>query len=148
MAIRVPSRTRQRAYGYVEATSGIVRLACPVLVSPSANATLTATDSVTLEWSAMDDADQYHVYLWESDSEEPDAPNVTTQDTSYDFGGLSEDTTYSWKVLATNGQATSTGCGAREFTTANVLLFLLINENSGAVLLTEGGFGTLLQEDT
>ena len=89
----------------------------PVLVSPvnnSANQQLTPT----LSWNAVTGADSYKVQI----SDEPGfltfiIDEVGVTETSFDITGLSNDTQYYWRVLATNSAGDSNWSAAFNFTT-------------------------------
>lgn len=139
MAIRVPSRTRLRKYGYVERGDadggGALGPACPVLIYPAQNG-LVATATPTLTWNAVDGATSYNLYLWLDGEEPPAVPvNVTTtsQQVVVEFGY-----DYHWRVTAVNDFGESSGCtygelfpdlqdgqsGHKDFETAEAFIYL------------------------
>ena len=70
------------------------------LVSPANGATGQSQEG-TLRWNESDNADSYDVYL---DTNNPPTTKVSADqsDTSYSYIGLSQSTTYYWKVVAKN----------------------------------------------
>lgn len=112
MAIRVPSATTQRAYGYVEGRA----LACPVQLQPTSGTTLPTSTSATLEWGAVVNAKTYRVYLWEASEVEPAAYTAETASTTYTASGLVPGATYRWRVTAFSVFGASSGCGDGSFT--------------------------------
>lgn len=115
MAIRVPSRTRQRRFGYVHLTP----LVCPVLSSPADEATVAGQTSATLSWAQTDGATSYNVYVWATAGSEPSSPTANTTSLTYNATGLSAETGYTWRVNPLRGTDEKTGCEERQFTTAS-----------------------------
>jgi hypothetical protein len=74
----------------------------PILVSPEDGATGVSTDPA-LEWNAIDGAETYRVQVAE---DEEFGELVTDQDgitgTEFELGGLDYESTYYWRVRATN----------------------------------------------
>ena len=99
-------------------------LATPVIPeSPSDGAQLTSTSKVTLEWEALDDADEYEINLYRYCAECPDeklaisVPNST--DTCAIISGLDAGTLYYWQVRVALGEPfLSKWSELWEFTTA------------------------------
>ncbi len=95
------------------------------LVYPQNGASDIDTPSVTFQWQRSIGADRYHIVV----AADPELKNVVAEDyiyeTNYTPGGLSENSTYYWKVWAENESARggdvweSTGV-AYMFTTAKV----------------------------
>lgn len=110
MAIRVPSRTRQRPYGYVNRYS----IACPLLTTPDDEE--VTENSVTLVWGGVTGAAVYYVYVWAD--EESDVPLASTSATSYELSGLTPGVAYTWRITAENHRGESDGCGTRTFEVA------------------------------
>lgn len=109
MAIRVPSRTKQRRYGHVRIRDAT---ACPLLIQPESDAELTA--SVNFSWGSVDGASEYNFYLWAAGNAEPEP--VVLQGTEYAVDGLECGSTYRWKVTSVNADGLeSSGCQPREF---------------------------------
>lgn len=78
-----------------------------------ANGSIVQDTSLQLAWTGGDadagDAVKYNVYL---DTTYPPTTKVTSQpqtDTSYNMSGLSRNTSYYWRVVATDGKATTQG---------------------------------------
>lgn len=111
MAIRVPSRTRQRAYGYVQAGGP----ACPVLQEPE-NQGIADSATPTLRWSAVPGAVTYNIYIWQEDETEPDP--ISIADTAYVATGLTRGLTYRWRATAVNEKGESSNCSYGNFGTA------------------------------
>lgn len=80
------------------------------LLAPSNGAT-TVPLSGTLRWNTSSNAVNYDVYL---DQNNPPTTVVSSNqtDTSFAYGGLSNNTQYFWKVVAKNGVLTTTSTGA------------------------------------
>ena len=111
MAIRVPSRTRQRKYGYVERGDGDNSddprfIGCPTLIAPENDAFVLQT-TATLVWSSVEGATSYNVYFWEEGDPEPAPINMTgnSYDVDVEYG-----VTYLWRVTAVNDFGESSGC--------------------------------------
>jgi hypothetical protein len=86
----------------------------PSTPSPSNGATRVST-SPTLSWAATSNTDSYDVYFGTS-SNPPYVGNTTN--TSYPRSGLSNSTTYHWKIVAKNNCDKSTSGSVWAFTTA------------------------------
>lgn len=129
MAIRVPSRTRQRAYGYV----AMGQLSCPVLISPADAAVLQAEGvdpiDVELEWGAVDGAASYHVYL--STNGSALTLVATTSETTHTLSDLALNGSYSWRIIAANPLRESSGCGTRSFSTLPAATIVEIFDEPG-----------------
>lgn len=101
--------------------------------SPSDGATDVSTGT-TLSWSAASSATSYDVYFGTSVSP-PYKANTTS--TEYNLGGLNQDTTYYWKIVAKNS------CGSAEgpvwtFTTIQ-LPTIAFSPSSFSFTATQGG---------
>lgn len=125
MAIRVPSRTKQRRYGFVRVPPVVVPPepepeppVCPVLSSPLNGSTLETQTTATLQWEAVAGADTYNVYIWITAGVEPDQPTANVAVLTYEASDLIAETGYSWKITAVSDGLESEGCGARTFSTA------------------------------
>ena len=72
--------------------------------------------SGTLTWNSADNATTYDVYM---DTNNPPTTKVSAAQagTSYSYSGLSYNTTYYWKVVATNGAGNTTCNNIFSFTT-------------------------------
>lgn len=125
-------------------TTNLPLPACPLLISPEDGAEDINQTSVDFEWGQVADATSYQLFIWPQSEAKPLAPAVTQAGTTYTAENLQSLTDYRWQVIAVNATGESFGCGFREFLTLPE--FLLINEDDDAVLLTEGGDGTLLVE--
>ena len=81
---------------------------------PAATGMMPAADSVithggvALRWQAVEGADGYRVYLWDSESTMPTMPTHTTSNTYWNVPTYENRHTYSWKVEAYNSCDTST----------------------------------------
>lgn len=104
MAIRVPSKTQQRRYGYVE--RGLPVAACPVILEPISGS-VTAQASVSFRWNAVSGATSYNIYVWLATDNEPQPVNVSGVEyqTTLSLGA-----TYRWRVTAVNDYGESSGC--------------------------------------
>lgn len=101
----------------------------PSLVSPSSGATLTGT-SVTLDWNSSDGSPtpSYEVQLDTNSSFS--SPNTKTPSgTQQSYSGLSDQTTYYWRVRATNSEGTSGWSSTRSFTVDLPLTALISGPN-------------------
>ena len=90
----------------------------PILVTPSDNSTDLSTTQVTLHWTCNDpdnDALTYTIYF--SESTPPSEYQLTTNN-SYDVFSLKPETTYYWKIKASDGEYSSESSIWR-FTTAS-----------------------------
>ncbi len=89
----------------------------PVLISPSNNSTNESL-TPTLSWNTVNDADSYKVQLSDDAGFSTfiiDQSGVT--ETSLDITGLTNDTQYYWRVLATNSAGDSEWSTPFNFTT-------------------------------
>ncbi len=89
----------------------------PVLISPSNNSTNQSLNP-TLSWNAVNGADSYKVQL----SDDAGFSNIVFEQldittSSVDITGLSNDTQYYWRVLATNSAGDSNWSAPFNFTT-------------------------------
>jgi hypothetical protein len=97
--------------------SAVVPPAAPALTSPSNGATAVAINP-TLNWASSTGATSYGVQVSTSPSFTSTVVNQTgITTTSYAVSGLSNNTTYYWRVNATNAAGTSAWSGSRSFTT-------------------------------
>jgi hypothetical protein len=86
---------------------------CAINPSPPDGTTSVST-SPTLSWPSVSGATSYDVYFGAGSS----PPYVTnTAGTSYAPGGLSQNTTYYWRIAPKNGSGTAGGCPVWSFTT-------------------------------
>ncbi len=90
---------------------------CPILSSPANLSTLDSPDSVTLSWGEVEDAEEYQVFLWPSEEEQPEEPTAVVTETEYEATGLDAETSYSWRIISVNIFGEATGCGTRTFNT-------------------------------
>lgn len=72
---------------------------CPTLTAPADGAVVEASGSVTLTWEAMSGVTSYDVYVNNVRVDQ----NV--QNTSYQYSGLVDGTTYTWKVVPAGANA-------------------------------------------
>ena len=98
-------------------TTIIAAPAAPVLVSP-ASASTGVSGTPTLSWNASATAASYTVEVSANAGFSPDIINQTgVAATSYVAGGLSANTTYYWRVSATNAGGAGSASSAFSFTT-------------------------------
>ena len=82
---------------------------------PAATGMMPAADSVithggvALRWNAVEGADGYRVFLWDSESTMPTMPTHTTSNTYWNVPTYENRHTYSWKVEAYNPCDTTAG---------------------------------------
>lgn len=131
----------KNAYGTTDATSSpwsfntiIAPPAAFSLLSPS-NGAINQSVSGSLSWEVSSNATGYDVYL---DVNNPPNIKVSSEqsDTSYDYSGLLNNTTYYWKVVAKNFiDSTVASDSVRSFTTivAAPSTFLLASPSDGAI---------------
>ncbi|MBU0475278.1 MAG: hypothetical protein KKF62_14085 [Bacteroidetes bacterium] len=108
--------------------------AAPILATPSNNSSGTGT-TPTLTWNASSGADSYGL---EVSSDEQFANIITNQTgittTSYALSGLSNQTTYYWRVNATNNSGSSSWSNVFNFntSTSTSTATTLVSPNNGA----------------
>lgn len=86
----------------------------PALVAPTHQATGVST-TVTLEWQASDETDDYVVYL--GTSTPLTNPTTNTTNTQWQATDLQGNTQYFWRVVARDGCNHTSGSEVRSFTT-------------------------------
>jgi len=105
----------------VKTTSGGNVLSSPDLVSPPNESTIQSS-SVTLEWSDVIGATSYHVQVSRDQSFTSLVSDASSLSTShYTIGGLDAQTTYYWRVNATDGITTSSWSDIWKFTVSPLL---------------------------
>lgn len=140
MAIRVPSRTKQRRYGYVRVPEVVPEPpACPLLLSPSDGGTLETQTTATLEWGNVTGS-IYNIYIWATSDPEPASPVDTTSLTEYAASSLSASTSYFWKITSVSNGLESVGCETRTFTTAAEEQGALCDDLPGINAILAGDF--------
>ena len=72
---------------------------CPTLTAPADGAVVEASGSVTLTWGAMSGVTSYDVYVNNARVAQ------SVQNTSYQYSGLVDGTTYTWKVVPAGANA-------------------------------------------
>ncbi len=117
--------------------------AAPALVSPSSGSTNQPT-SLTLSWSASSGATSYRAQVSTNS-----AFSTTVSDqsglasTSSVVSGLSNNTTYFWRVNATNSNGTSGWSSASSFTTVPLMPGVTTNSASGTTANSTLANGTV-----
>ena len=74
-------------------------ICCPTLTAPTDGEVVEASGSVTLTWEAMSDVTSYDVYVNNARVAQSE------QNTSYQYSGLVDGTTYTWKVVPAGANA-------------------------------------------
>lgn len=80
-------------------TATIKPICCPTLTEPADGAVVEASGPVTLTWEAMSGVTSYDVYVNNVRVDQ----NV--QNTSYQYSGLVDGTTYTWKIVPAGANA-------------------------------------------
>lgn len=88
--------------------SNAVTPGTPSAPSPADTATSVA-ESTTLDWADALDADGYQVFFWKSTDSEPGTPTALVTTSQYTPPTLDLNTTYNWKIVATNSAFASIG---------------------------------------
>jgi len=88
----------------------------PSLYSPSNGATISDSDDVTLSWSSVSNASSYRLQVANNSSFSNPVVDTTQSFTSYTAWNLSNNTTYYWRVLASNSIGDSLWSSSRYFT--------------------------------
>lgn len=84
-------------------TTEAAPIATPQLVSPT-DAAVDVDVTITLEWNAVTDADEYHLYVSDADENyEEEVEDIIG--TSYEISGLEYSTEYTWTVRALDNSA-------------------------------------------
>ena len=76
-------------------------ICCPTLTAPTNGAVVEASGFVTLTWGAMSGVTSYDVYVNNARVAQ------SVQNTSYQYSGLVDGTTYTWKVVPAGANATN-----------------------------------------
>ncbi len=90
--------------------------ACVTNTSPAAGATLATTQTATLTWPSSATAISYDVYL-AAGTGTPTTLVTNTTSLTYNAGGLTANTLYSWYVAPRNASGANTACGLSNTTT-------------------------------
>jgi photosystem II stability/assembly factor-like uncharacterized protein len=140
LSVHFPTVTTGYAVGMdgtiLKRTGGSIALSPPILLSP-ANGATNQLLPLTLDWSDVGGATSYHVQVSRNQSFTSlvsDASGLSAS--QYTIGGLSADTTYYWRVNATDGITTSAWSDIWTFTVSPALQLTLIP--AGTVSLNQG----------
>ncbi len=116
--IMATSGTINSAWSSVWTFSTLGNLATPVLVSP-ANGETGVSSNTTLEWNTVANATTYSVQVSTSNQFNNFFLNQNITSNSCPLSGLTNNTTYYWRVRAFNSSNTSVWTAIRSFSTGN-----------------------------
>jgi hypothetical protein len=119
-------------------------LANPILISPVNNATNVVT-SPSLLWNIVANANEYE-YQYSTDPGFSSFYSDTTQSASISIGPLESNTTYYWRIQATDGTIYSDWSSIWSFTTENNMS--LIDHDSKSLLLYPNPANSFLKVQT
>lgn len=98
-------------------TAAITVLSAPDLVSPADGSAWTDTTNVILEWTAVQRAAYYQLQVWSENMNNPEVNIYGHPETSYRMVSLEPGTTYRWRVIGLNDDASGTWSEVGSFTT-------------------------------
>jgi hypothetical protein len=87
----------------------------PSLSSPSNGVTISDSDDVTFSWNSISNATLYRLQVAKNSSFSPTEIDTILSSTSYTAWNLSNNTTYYWRVLASNSIGSSGWSSSRWF---------------------------------
>lgn len=98
-------------------TAAVTVLSAPGLVRPVDGSAMADTVDMTFEWTAVQRAAYYQLQIWSENMSNPDINLYGYSGTSYRLATLEPGTTYRWRVIGLNDEASGTWSEVGSFTT-------------------------------
>lgn len=98
-------------------TAAVTVLSAPDLVRPADGSAMADTMDLTFEWTTVQRAAYYQLQIWSESMSNPEVNAYGYPGTSYRLTTLEPGTTYRWRVIGLNDEASGTWSTVGSFTT-------------------------------